>query len=132
MSNSPAVKSSKVDRVEKTLFARPAQSTPTLTKSSLDRRSRPSRAKAIGEGGVARLSVEEHPWYDSCMKKRISSPGHTRRATLTLGRERFAKISAVEGIELTPRMKQRAAEFDRRGLSAEERRRSIVRAYRKV
>jgi hypothetical protein len=66
------------------------------------------------------------------MKKRSSSSRRTRRASgVALGRERFAKISAVEGIELTPRMKQRAAEFDRQGLSAEERRRSIVRAHRK-
>ena len=50
---------------------------------------------------------------------------------MTLGRDRFAKISAVEGIVLTGVMKKRAAEFDRQGLSADERRRSIVRAYRK-
>jgi hypothetical protein len=49
---------------------------------------------------------------------------------IVLGRERFAKISAVEGIELTPAMKRRVAEFDRRGLSGEERRRSIIRLYR--
>jgi hypothetical protein len=66
------------------------------------------------------------------MKKRSSSSGRARPASgVALGRERFAKISAVEGIEMTPRMKKRAAEFDRRGLSAEERRRSIVRTYRK-
>jgi hypothetical protein len=67
------------------------------------------------------------------MKKR-ASPSNPRRAgkSITLGRERFAKISAVEGIALTPRMKQRVAEFDRRGLSAEERRRSIIRAYQKA
>jgi hypothetical protein len=69
------------------------------------------------------------------MKKRSSSSSSadlTRDAggAITLGRERFAKISAVEGIELTRRMKERVAEFDRRGLSAAERRRSIVRAYR--
>ena len=50
---------------------------------------------------------------------------------MTLGRERFAKISAVEGIELTAGMKKRAADFDRRGVSGEERRRTIIRAYRK-
>jgi hypothetical protein len=44
---------------------------------------------------------------------------------------RFAKISAVEGIVLTPKMKERIADFERQGLSAEERRQSIVRAYRK-
>lgn len=50
---------------------------------------------------------------------------------MTLGRERFAKISAVEGIALTAEMRKRAAEFDHRGASAEERRRSIIRAHSK-
>jgi hypothetical protein len=64
------------------------------------------------------------------MKNR-SSPAKARRAAKgpTLGRDRFAKISEVEGIALTPRMKQRAVEFERMGLSAEERRRSIIRAH---
>jgi hypothetical protein len=48
-----------------------------------------------------------------------------------LGRQRFAKISAVEGIELSPAANQRAAEFDRLGLSPEERARRIVAAHRK-
>jgi len=50
---------------------------------------------------------------------------------MILGHERFAKISAVEGIELTPTMRKRAADFDRRGMGAEERRRSIIQAYSK-
>jgi len=50
---------------------------------------------------------------------------------MMLGRDRFTKISSVEGIVLTQKMKKRLAEFDRKGLSAEERRTSIVRAYRK-
>jgi hypothetical protein len=50
---------------------------------------------------------------------------------VTLERERFGKISAVEGVVLTSDMKQRAAEFDRQRLSAEERRRSIVSVHRK-
>lgn len=50
---------------------------------------------------------------------------------MTLGRERFAKISAVEGIHLTAAMHRRTAEFDRKALSAAERRRLIIRAYRK-
>ena len=57
--------------------------------------------------------------------------GSKGKASVTLGRARFAKISAVEGIVLTPKMKERIADFERRGLSAEERRQSIVRAYRK-
>jgi hypothetical protein len=47
-----------------------------------------------------------------------------------LGRERFAKISAVEGIALTPAMKKRAAHFDRLDLTPAERRKEILKAYR--
>jgi len=67
------------------------------------------------------------------MKKRESLPRRTRAAKvgMTLGRDRFAKISAVEGVELTPSMHERAAEFDRLGMAAEERRRSIIRAHSK-
>ena len=49
-----------------------------------------------------------------------------------IGRDSFGKISAVEGIRLTPAMKKRASEAERKGLSAEEYRETIVRAYRKV
>ncbi len=66
------------------------------------------------------------------MKKQGSASNRDRSTGgMILGRERFAKISAVEGIELTAGMKNRAADFDRRGLSGEERRRAIMRAYRK-
>ena len=43
-----------------------------------------------------------------------------------LGRDRFAWISAVEGIELTADMRATLDRFDREGLSAEERRRDIL------
>jgi len=49
----------------------------------------------------------------------------------TIGQERFAKISAVEGIVLTKQMRSRVAEFERKGRSAEERRRTIIEAHRK-
>jgi hypothetical protein len=66
------------------------------------------------------------------MKKRGSPPKQRRAAKRpTLGRDRFAKISEVEGIALTPDMTRRLAEFERMGLSAGERRRAIVRAYSK-
>ena len=66
------------------------------------------------------------------MKKKRSPKALSRGAkTMTLGRARFTKISAVEGIVLTPRMEKRIAEFERAGLSARERRESIIRAYRK-
>jgi len=50
-------------------------------------------------------------------------------ARLTVGRARFAKISAVEGIHLTKEMKDRFAEFDRRQLSPEARRKAIIKRY---
>lgn len=49
----------------------------------------------------------------------------------TLGRKGFAKISAVEGICLGADMEQRFREFDSQGISASERRKSIVRAFTK-
>jgi hypothetical protein len=48
-----------------------------------------------------------------------------------IGRARFAKIGAVEGIHLTQIMEKRASEAGRKGLTAEEYRRTIVRSYRK-
>jgi hypothetical protein len=50
---------------------------------------------------------------------------------MIIGRERFAAISAVEGIKLTPEMEARAVEFDRKRLAPEERIRAIVTAHRK-
>jgi hypothetical protein len=49
-----------------------------------------------------------------------------------LGRSRFAKISAIEGIHLTSAMEADFLEFERKGLSAEDRRRAIGRKYGKV
>jgi hypothetical protein len=53
-------------------------------------------------------------------------PSSSRLGSFTLGRDRFARISAVEGIELTPEMRATLDRFDREGLSAEERRRAIL------
>jgi hypothetical protein len=50
---------------------------------------------------------------------------------VTVGRERFGKISAVEGVALSRAAKKRAAEFDRLGLAPEERIRRIVEVHRK-
>jgi hypothetical protein len=52
-------------------------------------------------------------------------------AKFVIGRERFTQISAVEGIKPTAAMRERAAEFDRQGLSAAERRREIIKVHRK-
>jgi len=58
-------------------------------------------------------------------------PAKKRVAKVVIGRERFAKISAVEGITPSEAMQQRVARFDRLGLSAAERRREIIKAHRK-
>ena len=48
-----------------------------------------------------------------------------------IGRERFAKISAVEGIVFSSAMKKRIGDSDQKGLSAKQRREAIIRAHRK-
>lgn len=63
------------------------------------------------------------------MRKQVSSKRQS--GGVIIGRKRFAAISAVEGIRLTPEMERRAAEFEREGLPPEERVRAIVAAHRK-
>jgi hypothetical protein len=55
-----------------------------------------------------------------------------KKGGFVIGRNTFGKISAVEGIRLTPAMKKRAAAAERKGLSAEEYRQTIARSYRKA
>jgi hypothetical protein len=55
-----------------------------------------------------------------------------KKGRFVIGRDSFGKISAVEGIRLTPAMKKRATDAERKGLSAEEHRRTIMRSYRKA
>lgn len=67
------------------------------------------------------------------MKKRTSSKKTAPRKTGTawvIGHS-FEKISAVEGIVLTGEMRARAGKLARDGVPFEERRRAIIRAYRK-
>jgi hypothetical protein len=61
-------------------------------------------------------------------KKPIDRNKATSR-TYTLGRKRFAKISAVEGVHLNDEASKDFEEFDRKGLSAGERRERIRRKY---
>lgn len=66
-------------------------------------------------------------------KAKTSTKAKTAGKTkgLTLGLVGFAKISAVEGIELRSSTKKMFADFDRRGLSAAERRRFIFEKHAK-
>ena len=61
-------------------------------------------------------------------KKRIVKPA---KNPFVLGTERFAKISAVEGMTLTRSMTARIRTFELEDTPADERRRTIIRAYRK-
>jgi hypothetical protein len=70
-------------------------------------------------------------WYHSFMASQKTIGKQDRNAGFVLGRERFAKISAVEGIELSGAMKKRIRDSDRKDLSAEARREAIIRAHRK-
>ena len=62
-------------------------------------------------------------------KKTIAKQAKADR--FMLGSDGFGKISAVEGIRMTPAMKKRASEALSKGLTAEEYRRMIIRSYRK-
>jgi hypothetical protein len=57
--------------------------------------------------------------------KKVGVSGHT------IGRARFAKISAVEGITMSASMLKRARTSAAKGLSAEETRKLIIQSYRK-
>jgi hypothetical protein len=85
-----------------------------------DRRTRPIYA-LDGAAQTTRL------WYDVPMPKLLDRPAQK----FVLGRARFAKISAAEGIHLTRDMQRDLEDFDKQGLSAEERRKRIVQKYGK-
>ena len=64
-------------------------------------------------------------------KTKPSATKARKKGGFVIGRDSFGKISAVEGIQLTPAMKKRASDAERKGMSAEEYRQSIARSYRK-
>jgi hypothetical protein len=66
------------------------------------------------------------------MPKQKTSTGKSGKTGFVVGRAGFMKISAVEGIQLKPAMKNRAAEASSKGLSAEEYRKVVVRTHRKA
>ena len=58
-----------------------------------------------------------------------SRPRKASAKSYTLGRAGFAKISAIEGIHLTPEMEAQFLDFDRQGLSPDDRRKAIAHAF---
>jgi len=71
--------------------------------------------------------------YNFAMAKQRKKPAKkgSKASGFVIGRAHFAKISAVEGIQLTEVMEKRTAEARRKGLTTEEHRHMIVRSYRK-
>lgn len=65
------------------------------------------------------------------MTKTLASRKAARKA-YTLGRSAFAKISAVEGICLTPEMEARFRAFDKDNLPAPMRREALTAAFGKA
>jgi hypothetical protein len=65
------------------------------------------------------------------MAKRKNLAKGVDTGQFVLGSDRFAKISEVEGIHLTPAMKKRASDAQSKGLTAEEYRLTIIRSHRK-
>ena len=75
------------------------------------------------------LAVGKPPWHLADMPRSRPRPFPSPPSRgFVLGRERFARISAVEGVALTDEMRATLERFDREGLSAEERRRAILAA----
>jgi hypothetical protein len=62
---------------------------------------------------------------------RIQSRDGRWRESFAVGRDSFKKISAVEGISTSRVAERTFREFDRRGLSADQRRDEIVSRYGK-
>lgn len=69
-------------------------------------------------------------WYPGCMKSPRTSKAATGK-TLVLGMTGFRNISAVEGVKLSASSKRMFADFEARGLSAEQRRKAIVEKHAK-
>lgn len=67
---------------------------------------------------------------DMALQKRLLIDAGVRPDGFVVGRAAFEKISAVEGIRPTEASRARAIEGDRRGLTAEQRRREIISAHR--
>lgn len=65
------------------------------------------------------------------MTHRVRKAEKSRKGYI-IGRAGFAKISAVEGIRITAAMEADFKDFDRKGLSHQQRRHRITTKYGKV
>ncbi len=72
------------------------------------------------------LSFYAQKWYTAIMKR---TPQIRKESGYTIGRDAFAKISAVEGIYLNKKMQKDFQAFEQKGLSHQARREAISRKY---
>jgi hypothetical protein len=70
-------------------------------------------------------------WHNPSMGRKTDNRA-TSPPGFVIGREGFAKISAVEGIRLSQEMADRVRQADRDGLTDEERREAILRVHRRT
>ena len=82
------------------------------------------------ELNLSRAGVEAAPARDKDADGDEDTPEQIKAPRLT--REEFARISAVEGLRLSEPMQQVFADFDRRGLSHEERRQAIIDRFKQT
>jgi hypothetical protein len=66
------------------------------------------------------------------MALKKTSSKKDKAAGFVIGSGRFRKISAVEGIRYSPKMKGSTAIAKSKALTPEERRKAIIKAYRKA
>lgn len=64
-----------------------------------------------------------------CLLMNPSKSPQKKTGSFVLGRARFEAISAVEGIRKTAESRRMFDDFDRKGLTAEQRRRAIFEKY---
>ncbi|MDB6148422.1 MAG: yeeA, partial [Spartobacteria bacterium] len=82
------------------------------------------------ELNLSRVGVEARPARDDSDDGGEDTPEQVKAPRLT--RAEFAKISEVEGLRLSDPMKQVFADFDRRGLSPEQRRQAIIDRFKQT
>ena len=66
--------------------------------------------------------------YHACMTNSKATKRKTTKG-MTIGRAAAAKLNAVEGISMSPETQRAFAEFDRLGLSADQRRHRLMKQF---
>ena len=95
------------------------------------RREGAERATSVHETQAEAVKAARAALHRSGGEVRVQGRNGQILESRTLGREPMARIAAVEGIALSPRMKKALADLDRRGASPEEQRRVVAEQFGK-